>query len=96
MRRAKARRGRRRNSWLAVAGYVGLGIGCLLLGVVTFLLVAAPVDLVRDRLIEQVKARTGRDLVVSGSTSLVFFPRLAISLGVSRCVEGDQKGGADQ
>jgi AsmA protein len=81
MRRAKARRGRQRSSWLAIAGYVGLGVGCLLLGAVTFLLVAAPVDLVRDRLIEQVKARTGRDLVVSGATSLVFFPRLAISLG---------------
>src|SRR5204863_9118672 len=31
--------------------------------------------------IQQVKSRTGRDLVVSGPTSLVFFPRLAISLG---------------
>jgi AsmA protein len=81
MRRAKARRGRpQRSRWLAVAGYTGLGLGCLLLGAVTFLLVAAPVDLVRDRLIEQVKSRTGRDLVVSGPTSLVFFPRVAISL----------------
>ena len=82
MRRAKARRGRpQRSRWLAVAGYTGLGLGCLLLGAVTFLLVAAPVDLVRDRLIEQVKSHTGRDLVVSGPTSLVFFPRVAISLG---------------
>ena len=85
MRRAKARRGRpQRSRWLAVAGYTGLGLGCLLLGAVTFLLVAAPVDLVRDRLIEQVKSRTGRDLVVSGPTSLVFFPRVAISLGQCR------------
>jgi len=66
--------------WLLAAGYVGLGLGCLLLGAITFLMVAAPVELVRDKLIEQVKARTGRDLVVSGSTSLVVFPRLALSL----------------
>jgi AsmA protein len=65
---------------LILAGYGALGLGCLLLGAVTFLLVAAPVELVRDRLVQQVKARTGRDLVVSGATSLVFFPRLAISL----------------
>jgi AsmA protein len=43
--------------------------------------VAAPVELVRDRLIGEVKARTGRDLVVSGSTSLLLVPRPAISLG---------------
>ena len=63
-----------------VAGYAALGVGCLLLGAVTFLIVAAPVELIRDRLAEQVKSRTGRDLVVSGPTSLVFFPRLAVSL----------------
>jgi AsmA protein len=66
--------------WLLAAGYAGLGLGCLLVGAVTFLIVAAPLELVRDRLIGEVKARTGRDLVVSGSTSLVMFPRLAVSL----------------
>ena len=86
MRRAKARP---RPASSAAVGWSlpdtrGWALGCLLLGVVTFLLVAAPVDLVRDRLIEQVKSRTGRDLVVSGPTSLVFFPRLAISLGERR------------
>jgi AsmA protein len=80
MRRAQAPRRRHGVRWLLAAGYIGLGLGCLLLGAVTFLMVAAPVELVRDRLIEQVKARTGRDLVVSGSTSLVVFPRLALSL----------------
>lgn len=66
--------------WLAYLGYAALGLGCLLVAAVTFLLVAAPVDLVRDQLIQQVKAQTGRDLSVSGGTSLVFFPRVAISL----------------
>ena len=71
------RHGRR---WPAAVGYAGLGLGCLLLGAIAFLVVAAPVELLRDRLIGEVKARTGRDLVVSGSTSLRLLPRPAISL----------------
>jgi AsmA protein len=70
---------RKGNVWLAVVGYAGLGLACLLLGAVAFLLVAAPVDLVRDRLVQEVKARTGRDLVVSGPTSLSLFPQPSIS-----------------
>ncbi|HSR81210.1 MAG TPA: AsmA family protein, partial [Hyphomicrobiaceae bacterium] len=57
-----------------------MGLGCVLLGAIAFLVVAAPVELVRDRLIGEVKARTGRELVVSGSTSLLLLPRPAISL----------------
>ncbi|HUC46609.1 MAG TPA: AsmA family protein, partial [Hyphomicrobiaceae bacterium] len=71
------RHGRR---WPAAVGYAGLGLGCLLLGAIAFLVVAAPVELLRDRLIGEVKARTGRDLVVSGSASLRLLPRPAISL----------------
>src|SRR5204863_9644787 len=68
--------------------------GCLLLRVVTFLIVAAPVDLVRDRLVQQVKSRTGRDLVVSGSTSLVLFPRPALSLADVAVSAPPDMGGA--
>jgi AsmA protein len=78
--RAPVGRARRGNRWLALAGYAGLGLACLLLGAAAFLLVAAPVDLVRDRLVQQVKSRTGRDLAVSGPASLALFPRPAISL----------------
>jgi len=78
--RAPAPRARKGNTWLALAGYGGLVLGCLVLAAATFLVVAAPVDLVRDRLVQQVKARTGRDLVVSGPTSLVLFPQPAIAL----------------
>jgi AsmA protein len=93
LRRAKARRGRQRRGWLTYVGYAGLALGCLVVGAVTFLLVAAPVDLVRDRLAQQVKSQTGRDLAVSGATSLVFFPRLAISLaGVSFSAPPDMGG----
>src|SRR5262245_25978574 len=80
MRRAPAPRPRQGTRALRVAAYAGLGLGCVLIGAITFLIVAAPVELARDRLIEQVKAHTGRDLVVSGPTSLVVFPRLALSL----------------
>jgi len=80
MRRAPAPRPRQGTRALRVAAYAGLGLGCVLIGVIAFLIVAAPVELARDRLIEQVKAHTGRDLVVSGPTSLVVFPRLALSL----------------
>jgi len=68
-------------SWLALVGYAGLAAGCLALAVVTFLLVVAPADLLRDRLVEQVKASTGRELAVSGPVSLVLFPRLAVAFG---------------
>jgi AsmA protein len=70
---------RRRSSWLAVAGYAALSVGCMLAGAVTFLLVAAPVDLVRDRAVEVVKARTGRDLAIAGATKLTYFPRFGVA-----------------
>ncbi len=46
----------------------------------TFLVIAAPTDLVRDRLIQEVRERTGRDLHVAGDTSLRFFPDVGISM----------------
>ena len=73
-------RPRVRRRWLAALGYGALAFACLGAAAIAFLLVAAPVDLVRDRVIEQVRARTGRDLVVAGPTSLSLFPRPAISL----------------
>jgi AsmA protein len=79
VRRAQARHDRQWNRWLTIVGYGGLGLGCLLLAAATFVFLAAPVDLVRDRLVQDIKARTGRDLVVAGATSLVLFPRLAVS-----------------
>jgi len=48
------------------------------------LFVAPPTDLIRDQLIAQVKSITGRDLAISGRTSLTFYPGLGFSLqGVS-------------
>jgi AsmA protein len=79
VRRTQGRHGRQWNRWLAIVGYGGLGLGCVLLAAATFIILAAPVDHVRDQLVRDVKARTGRDLVVSGPTSLILFPRLAVS-----------------
>ncbi len=78
--RNRTPRQQQRGRWLAFVGYGGLVLGCIGLAALVFLLVAAPVDILRDRLIEQVKARTGRDLAVAGPVSLSVFPRLAVSL----------------
>ena len=56
-----------------------LGLACLLLALATFIFVAAPIDGVRDRLAQDIKARTGRDFAVAGPTSLSLLPRLAVS-----------------
>jgi AsmA protein len=57
-----------------------LGVLFLLVAGVTFVLVAGPGDFVRDRIVEQVKAETGRDLVIAGGSSFTVYPRLGISL----------------
>jgi AsmA protein len=77
---ARHARPRRRRPWLSVLGYGALAFACLGAAAIAFLLVAAPVDLVRHRVIEQVKARTGRDLAIAGPAALSFFPRPAVSL----------------
>lgn len=46
----------------------------------SFVFIAAPVDLVRDRLVEEVRARTGRDLVVSGPVSMALFPSPGVTI----------------
>src|SRR5262245_52287096 len=94
VRRARARRGRSAGPWLAIVGYGGLGVGCLALAAITFFIIAAPVDMVRDRLVQQVKARTGRDLVVAGPTSLVLFPRPAVSFSQVSLSSQPDLGGA--
>lgn len=66
--------------WLAVAGYGGLALLCLGLAAVAFLLVAPPLDAVRDRLIEKVNTRSGRTLVVAGPASLSLYPRPVVSV----------------
>lgn len=54
------------------------GLLCLAAGAVTFLLIASPTDLLRDRLVEAVRAETGRDLVIASGSM-----RLTTGLSVS-------------
>jgi AsmA protein len=61
---------------LAIGGLVAVGVA----GLVVLTLIA-PTTLVRDELIRQVKAKTGRDLIVSGTTALSFYPSVAVSMG---------------
>jgi AsmA protein len=63
-----------------VAGYGALLFVCLVLAAVTFVVIAAPTDFIRDQLVQQVKQRTGRDLVVAGPVSTRFFPSLGVRL----------------
>jgi uncharacterized protein involved in outer membrane biogenesis len=86
--------GRGLRRWLAVAGYAGLALTCLALGALAFVLVAPPLDRVRDRLIDEVKTRTGRTLVVSGAMSATVFPRVVVSMADVAVLPPDGVGGA--
>ena len=82
---AVRRRGQRSSAptarrWLAVVGYGGLALACLTLGALAFALVAPPLDRVRDRLVDEVKTRTGHTLVVGGPMSATLLPRVVVSL----------------
>src|SRR5215813_9752745 len=84
------RRGRR---GLAAVGYLALAAISAIVGAVTFLLVAAPVDFVRDQLVSQVKAHTGRDLSIAGPTSIALVPQVSVHLADVSLSEPPEMGG---
>jgi AsmA protein len=45
-----------------------------------YLIVSPPSDFIRERIAEQVRARTGRDLVMAGAASFTFYPAIGVSL----------------
>jgi uncharacterized protein involved in outer membrane biogenesis len=57
-----------------------LALVCLGLAAVAFVLVAPPLDAVRDRLIRQAEARTGRTLTVAGPMSVSLLPHVVVTL----------------
>ena len=59
--------------------YCAIALVMIVVAAGTFLLVAAPVDLLRDQVAAQVKARTGRDLTITGRSSVMFYPSLGVS-----------------
>lgn len=66
--------------WFKIVGGSILALAVLGVGAAVALTIYAPVDMVRDRVAAEVKARTGRDLVIGGKPSISFFPQLAVSL----------------
>jgi AsmA protein len=71
-----------------------LGLVGLLALTIAGLLIATPVDLVRDQLAQKIKVRTGRDLVVTGKTTLSFFPSIALGMNdVSLSAQPGMGGG---
>lgn len=59
-------------------GLIGIVFTALAAGV--FIYMAAPTGYVRDRLVAEVKERTGRDLIVRGGASFTVYPRLGVEL----------------
>lgn len=72
--------------------YSLLVILALVVGVGGFLVLAPPTDIIRDRVIAEVKAKTGRDLAV-GSARLTLVPSLGVNLkNVTVSNPGDMPG----
>lgn len=64
-------------------GQLAIGVAVLMLTAgagVAYLAYAPPIGLIRDQVIAQVKAKTGRDLVIAGPTALTFNSGLALSM----------------
>lgn len=57
-----------------------LTLVCLTLAGLTFVIVLGPSDLLRDQLVDAVKARTGRDLAINGATSFTFYPNTGLAI----------------
>lgn len=72
------RRPRARRNWLI---YSAVGVVALVVGAVTFLVVATPTGLVRDEIIREVRAATGRDVTIRGATSVTFWPSAGVTIG---------------
>ncbi len=70
---------RRRGGLLLGVVYFFLFVILVAGGGVAYLLVNPPSALIRQKISEQVKARTGRDLIVAGPANFTFFPVLGVS-----------------
>jgi AsmA protein len=84
-------------SWWSLAGtavvYAGLAVLFLTVAGATFLLVAPPVDMTRDRVTAEFHARTGYVLELNGATSLKLLPTPSIEFR-DVVVATAEKGGA--
>jgi AsmA protein len=73
---------------------IGVGMLALFGAALAFLMVAPPTDAIRDELVAQVKASTGRDLTIKGGAGLTFFPALGFSMGKVSLSAPPAMGGA--
>lgn len=74
------RRKKQRTSFLS---WIGLGLLTLIGlagGAAAVLVLTMPKDFVRDRIAAEVKARTGRDLIIAGPASFTVYPSIGFSL----------------
>jgi AsmA protein len=74
LRARKSAPAQRRSGLSGIIVYLLLGFACLAVAVASFVVLANPADIVRDRLIAQAKARLDRDVIVGGGASLTYFP----------------------
>ncbi|MFA5899627.1 MAG: AsmA family protein [Hyphomicrobium sp.] len=66
---------------------LGVGAG-------TFLVMAAPTDMIRREIVARVKAETGRDLNIAGPVSFTLFPSLGLRLNAVSLSSPPSMGGA--
>jgi AsmA protein len=64
---------------IAVLAFV-IVVGVVIGGGLAFLFFAAPADMVRERLVAEVRAQTGRTLAIDGPVSLSVFPTTGVTL----------------
>jgi AsmA protein len=69
-----------RQSNMVLVGLIYGGIGLLALGVaaVTFLMIAPPTDFIRNQIVSEVRAETGREFKIGGPASFTFFPSVGM------------------
>ncbi len=71
---------RRGIGFFGILALVLLGVATLVGGGLAFLVLAPPVDTIRAQVIAQIKAKTGRDLVIGGPVSFAVYPALTLTL----------------
>ena len=89
--RPASRRGR------SLIGRIGIGFAVLAafiaVGARAFFYVVSPTELVRDQMIRQVKANTGRTLSINGAARFLLYPSIGVSLGDVTLSEPPAMGG---
>ena len=71
----------RRRSGLLKGILLGLAALLLIAGAgAAYFVINAPADLVRDRIVAEVKAKTGRDLKITGPATFTLYPNIGVSM----------------